>query len=50
MVTTGMESNGQIEITSGLKNGDAVVTSGAYLLNSEYLFRNGSNAMEGMKM
>jgi Cu(I)/Ag(I) efflux system membrane fusion protein len=49
-VTTGAESGNQIEITSGLKAGVAVVTSGAYLLNSEYLLRNGGNSMEGMKM
>ena len=49
-VTTGAESGNQIEITSGLKAGDVVVTSGAYLLNSEYLLRNGGNSMEGMKM
>jgi len=42
-VTTGAESGNQIEITSGLKAGDVVVTSGAYLLNSEYLLRNGGN-------
>lgn len=45
MVETGQESNGQIEITSGLQSGDVVVTSGAYLLNSEYIFRKGSNPM-----
>jgi Cu(I)/Ag(I) efflux system membrane fusion protein len=49
-VTTGAESGNQIEITYGLKTGDVVVTSGAYLLNSEYLLRNGGNSMEGMKM
>ncbi len=49
-VTTGAENGNQIEITSGLKTGDVVVTSGAYLLNSEYLLRNGGNSMEGMKM
>lgn len=49
-VTIGAESGNQIEITSGLKAGDVVVTSGAYLLNSEYLLRNGGNSMEGMKM
>ncbi len=49
-VTIGAESGNQIEITSGLKAGNVVVTSGAYLLNSEYLLRNGGNSMEGMKM
>ena len=47
MVTTGLESGNRIEILSGLKNGDAVVTSGAYLLHSEYVFKKGSDPMAG---
>ena len=50
MVQTGLESGDRIEIVSGLKPGDMVVTSGAYLLNSEYKFKKGSNPMAGMKM
>lgn len=50
MVTTGLESGDHIEITYGLANGDAVVTSGAYLINSEYIFKNGADPMAGMKM
>ena len=50
MVEIGLESNDRIEIKSGLKDGDVVVISGAYLLNSEYIFKIGSNPMEGMKM
>lgn len=50
MVTVGMESGDKIEITYGLSPGEAVVTSGAYLINSEYVFKNGSSPMEGMKM
>ena len=50
MVETGIESNGRIEIKSGLVAGDAIVISGAYLLNSEYIFTKGSNPMDGMKM
>ncbi len=50
MVQTGQEGDGFVEITSGLQPGDAVVTSGAYLLQSEYIFRNGANPMEGMDM
>jgi len=50
MVELGLESNDRIEIKSGLKAGDVVVVSGAYLLNSEYKFKTGSNPMEGMKM
>lgn len=50
MVTIGLESEGLIEITSGLKTGDVVVTSGAYLLNSEYIFKRGTNPMAGHDM
>ncbi len=50
MVETGLESNGRIEIRSGLQDGDVVVISGAYLLNSEYIFKTGADPMEGMKM
>jgi len=50
MVTTGLESGDRIEIKSGLQDGDVVVTSGAYLLNSEYIFRNGANPMAGHDM
>lgn len=50
MVEIGLESNNRVEIKSGLKDGDVVVISGAYLLNSEYIFKIGSNPMEGMKM
>ncbi len=50
MVQTGQEGDGFVEIKSGLQPGDAVVTTGAYLLQSEYIFRNGANPMEGMDM
>jgi len=50
MVTVGMESDDRIEITYGLSQGEAVVTRGAYLINSEYIFRKGSSPMAGMKM
>ena len=50
MVTAGLESGDRIEITSGLMQGEAVVTRGAYLINSEYIFRKGSSSMGGMKM
>ena len=50
MVEIGLETNDRVEIKSGLKDGDIVVISGAYLLNSEYIFKIGSNPMEGMKM
>jgi Cu(I)/Ag(I) efflux system membrane fusion protein len=50
MVETGTEGNDRIEIKSGLQAGDAVVISGSYLLNSEYIFKQGAAPMEGMKM
>jgi len=50
MVETGLESDDRIEIRSGLKEGDVVVTTGAYLLNSEYIFKKGANPMGGMDM
>jgi membrane fusion protein, copper/silver efflux system len=50
MVQTGVENGDVIEITGGLQPGEVVVTSGAYLLNSEYIFKNGSDPMVGMKM
>jgi Cu(I)/Ag(I) efflux system membrane fusion protein len=50
MVETGAEVNGLIEIKSSLSPNARVVISGAYLINSEYKFRKGSDPMEGMKM
>lgn len=50
MVTVGIESGDRIEIVDGLKQGEAIVTKGAYLINSEYIFRMGSVPMAGMKM
>jgi len=50
MVETGLESDDRIEIKSGLKTGDIVVVSGAYLLNSEYIFKKGTNPMSGHDM
>jgi membrane fusion protein, copper/silver efflux system len=50
MVETGNESGSTIEIKTGIQPGDVVVTSGAYLLQSEYIFRKGASPMAGMKM
>jgi Cu(I)/Ag(I) efflux system membrane fusion protein len=50
IVETGLESGGRIEIKSGISVGDIVVTGGAYLLNSEYIFQKGNNGMAGMQM
>lgn len=47
MVETGLSSDDMVEIKSGLKEGDVVVTSGAYLINSEYIFKKGVEPMAG---
>jgi Cu(I)/Ag(I) efflux system membrane fusion protein len=47
MVQTGLESDGRIEIKSGLKEGDVVVLTGAYLLHSEFVFKKGADPMSG---
>lgn len=47
MVETGTEAAGQIEIKSGLKEGDVVVIAGAYLLHSEFVFKKGNDPMAG---
>ncbi|MFY0255540.1 efflux RND transporter periplasmic adaptor subunit [Chitinophaga sp. 30R24] len=48
MVELGMESFNAVEITNGLKEGDKVVVTGAYLLYSEYILKKGSDPMAGM--
>ncbi|MDI1235099.1 MAG: efflux RND transporter periplasmic adaptor subunit [bacterium] len=50
MVETGEEVNGLIEIKSNINPNTKIVISGAYLINSEFIFRTGSDPMEGMKM
>jgi membrane fusion protein, copper/silver efflux system len=50
MVTVGLESGDRIEIKSGLDSGDVVVITGAYLLQSEYIFKKGANPMSGHDM
>ena len=50
LVETGLENDDRIEIRSGLKEGDIVVTNGAYLINSEYIFKKGANPMGNMDM
>jgi Cu(I)/Ag(I) efflux system membrane fusion protein len=39
-----------VPVLSGLNAGDIVVINGAYLLNSEAIFKNGNDQMGGMKM
>jgi Cu(I)/Ag(I) efflux system membrane fusion protein len=51
MIKTGIGNQNYLSILSGLNAGDVVVTNGAYLLNSEAIFKNGSgNNTAGMKM
>jgi len=50
MVQVGLESDDKIEIKSGLSAGDIVVITGAYLLQSEYIFKKGANPMSGHDM
>jgi Cu(I)/Ag(I) efflux system membrane fusion protein len=50
MVETGLQHGNQIEITWGIRAGKKVVTSGVYLLNSEYILKNGTSPMEGHDM
>lgn len=49
MIKAGAGNQTYLPIISGLKAGEVVVTNGAYLLNSEAIFKNGDN-MAGMKM
>lgn len=50
MVNTGIVKNDSTEISSGIYEGDVVVATGAYLINSEYTFKHGASPMEGMEM
>jgi membrane fusion protein, copper/silver efflux system len=50
MLETGLEVDDRIEITGGLNAGDVVVTTGAYLINREYIFKMGTNPMAGHDM
>jgi len=50
IVKTGMESFDTIEVKEGLKTGDQVVISGAYLLYSEYILKKGKDPMASAKM
>ncbi|WP_298298552.1 efflux RND transporter periplasmic adaptor subunit [Hydrotalea sp.] len=50
MVELGVEEGERVQIKSGLQVGDIVVITGAYLINSEFIFKKGANPMAGMKM
>lgn len=45
-VTTGAATFDRIEITKGLKVGDIVVVTGAYLLSSEFILKKGTHPLE----
>ena len=47
MVETGAENFNRVEIKSGVKEGDVVVVSGAYLLYSEFVLKKGKDPMAG---
>ncbi|MFD2515371.1 efflux RND transporter periplasmic adaptor subunit [Pontibacter locisalis] len=47
MVTTGEESASNIAIVSGIKENEKVVTTGAYLLYSEFVLKKGADPMAG---
>lgn len=50
MVRIGIANEDYTEIVEGLQSGEIVVVSGAYLLNSELVFKKGSDPMAGHKM
>jgi len=51
MIKAGNGNQTYVPVILGLNRGDIVVTNGAYLLNSEAIFKNGNdNSMSGMKM
>lgn len=52
MISLGIQNKKEVEVLSGLKEGEMVVTNGAYLLNSALILKKGTGmqGMEGMKM
>lgn len=50
MVRIGTANADYTEIVEGLKIGESVVVSGAYLLQSEFVFKNGASPMAGHSM
>lgn len=49
MIKPGNGNQSYVPVLAGLNAGDIVVTNGAYLLNSEAIFKNGGDKMAGMK-
>jgi Cu(I)/Ag(I) efflux system membrane fusion protein len=52
VIKAGTGNAAYVPVLSGVNVGEIVVTNGAYLLNSEYIFKNGDDkkGMAGMKM
>ncbi|NHA03711.1 efflux RND transporter periplasmic adaptor subunit [Mucilaginibacter sp. HC2] len=50
IIKPGNGNQSYVPVLSGLNAGDIVVTNGAYLLNSEAIFKNGGDNMAGMNM
>lgn len=50
VVTTGMQSDGKTEILSGLSQGDSVVVSGQFLLDSEASFKASMTRMQDSEL
>jgi Cu(I)/Ag(I) efflux system membrane fusion protein len=52
MIELGIQNKREVEVISGLKEGELVVTNGAFLLNSALILKKGAGmpGMEGMKM
>lgn len=50
MIKVGNGNQSYLPVITGLNARDIVVTHGAYLLNSEAIFKNGSDQMDRMKM
>ncbi len=49
-IQTGIQSDDSIEVLSGLEKSDVIVTSGAYLLNSESILQRGTGSDEGAEL
>jgi Cu(I)/Ag(I) efflux system membrane fusion protein len=50
LVRLGQENDDRVEIVEGLKTGDQIVVTGAYLLYSEYILKKGKNPTEELKI
>jgi Cu(I)/Ag(I) efflux system membrane fusion protein len=52
MIELGIQNKKEVEVISGVKEGELIVTTGAYLLNGALILKKGAGmpGMEGMKM